>query len=47
MYDEERDIIWNNYLNEVKKNIDDENAIVLFVDITIKEYSKKLEDLVG
>ena len=46
MYQEEKDIIWNNYLNEVSKNIDKENAIVLFDDSDInKEYSKKLEDL--
>lgn len=46
MYDEEKAIIWNNYLNEVKKNIDSENAVVLFDDSDInKEYSKKLEDL--
>ena len=39
-------MIWNNYLNEVSKNIDKENAIVLFDDSDInKEYSKKLEDL--
>ena len=46
MYQEEKEIIWNNYLNEVSKNIDKENAIVLFDDSDInKEYSKKLEDL--
>ena len=39
--EEDRDIIWNNYLEEVKKN-----AVVLFDDSDInKEYSKKLEDL--
>ena len=44
--EEDRDIIWNNYLEEVKKNIDQENAVVLFDDSDInKEYSKKLEDL--
>ena len=32
MYQEEKEIIWNNYLNEVSKNIDKENAIVLFDD---------------
>ena len=38
--------IWNNYLNEVKRNIDIDNAVVLFDDSDInKEYSKKLEDL--
>ena len=38
--------IWNNYLYEVKKNIDKENPIVLFDDSDInKEYSRKLEDL--
>ena len=46
MYQEEKEMIWNNYLNEVSKNIDKENAIVLFDDSDInKEYSKKLEDL--
>ena len=46
MYQEEKEIIWNNYLNEVSKNVDKENAIVLFDDSDInKEYSKKLEDL--
>lgn len=43
---EEKEIIWDNYLNEVKKNIDMENPVVLFDDSDInKEYSKKLEDL--
>jgi len=46
VYQYEKDIIWNNYLEEVKKNIDKDNAIVLFDDSDInKEYSKKLEDL--
>ncbi len=46
MHKEEKEIIWNNYLNEVSKNIDKENAVVLFDDSDInKEYSKKLEDL--
>jgi hypothetical protein len=46
MYEEEKNIIWNNYLNEVGKNIEKENAVVLFDDSDInKEYSKKLEDL--
>ena len=46
LYKEEKDTIWNNYLNEVGKNIDKENAVVLFDDSDInKEYSKKLEDL--
>ena len=46
LYPEEKQIIWNNYLEEVKKNVDKENAIVLFDDSDInKEYSKKLEDL--
>ena len=46
LYDDEKDIIWNNYLNEVKKNVDLDNAVVLFDDSDInKEYSKKLEDL--
>ena len=38
--------IENNYLEEVKKNIDRDNAVVLFDDSDInKEYSRKLEDL--
>ena len=46
LYKEEKEIIWNNYLNEVRKNIDEDNAVVLFDDSDInKEYSKKLEDL--
>ena len=46
IYQDEKDTIWNNYLNEVSKNIDKENAVVLFDDSDInKEYSKKLEDL--
>lgn len=46
MYDDEKQIIWNNYLNEVKNNIDKEQAIVLFDDSDMnKEYSRKLEDL--
>ena len=46
MYDDESNIIWNNYLNEVKKNIDYNYPIVLFDDSDInKEYSKKLEDI--
>lgn len=46
MYQEEKEKIWNNYLNEISKNIDKENAVVLFDDSDInKEYSKKLEDL--
>ena len=46
MYEEERNVIWNNYLKEVKKNMDYDNPIVLFDDSDInKEYSKKLEDL--
>lgn len=46
MYVEEKNIIWNNYLQEVKKNIDLDNAVVLFDDSDInKEYSRKLEDL--
>ena len=46
MYEEERNVIWINYLKEVKKNIDYDNPIVLFDDSDInKEYSKKLEDL--
>lgn len=32
MYQEEKETIWNNYLNEVSKNIDKENAKALFDD---------------
>ena len=46
LYEDEKEVIWNNYLEEVKKNIDLDNAVVLFDDSDInKEYSKKLEDL--
>lgn len=46
LYDDEKDIIWNNYINEIRKNVDLDNAVVLFDDSDInKEYSKKLEDL--
>ena len=46
LYPEEKDQIWNNYLEEVKNNIDNDNAEVLFDDSDInKEYSRKLEDL--
>lgn len=46
LYEEENKIIWNNYLEEVKQNIDYDNAVVIFDDSDInKEYSKKLEDL--
>ena len=43
--EEDKEKIWNNYLEEVKKNIE-ENPIVIFDDSDInKEYSRKLEDL--
>lgn len=46
MYQDETETIWNNYLEEVKKNIKDTDNVVLFDDSDInKEYSKKLEDL--
>ena len=46
LYQDEADIIWNNYLKEVNKNIDYNSSIILFDDSDInKEYSKKLEDL--
>ena len=46
MYDDESNIIWSNYLKEVKRNVDLDNHIVLFDDSDInKEYSRKLEDL--
>ena len=42
---EDKEKLWNNYLEEVKKNIE-ENPIVIFDDSDInKEYSRKLEDL--
>ena len=44
--DEEKKIIEENYLNEVKKYIDKDNTIAIFDDSDInKEYSKKLEDI--
>ena len=46
LYPEEKEEIWKNYLEEVKRNIDKDNVIALFDDSDInKEYSKKLEDL--
>ncbi len=46
LYDEEKETIWNNYIEEVSKVLDKDDAIVLFDDSDInKEYSKKLEDL--
>ena len=46
LYDEEKETIWNNYIKEVSKVLDKDDAIVLFDDSDInKEYSKKLEDL--
>ena len=46
LYPEEKEQIWKNYLKEVEKNIEKENAVALFDDSDInKEYSKKLEDL--
>ena len=46
LLDEEKEVIWNNYLNEINKVLDKDNAIVLFDDSDInKEYSRKLEDL--
>ncbi len=46
LYDDESNIILNNYLKEVKKNVDLNNPVVLFDDSDInKEYSRKLEDL--
>ena len=46
MYQEEKQTIWNNYLKEIDKVIDKENAVALFDDSDInKEYSRKLEDL--
>lgn len=46
LYLDDKPIIWNNYISEVKRNIDYNNAVVLFDDSDInKEHSKKLEDL--
>ncbi len=46
LYEEEKEQVWNNYIKEVKKNIKEEENVVLFDDSDInKEYSKKLEDL--
>jgi len=46
LQDDEKEVIWNNYLKEVRNNVDIENAVVLFDDSDMnKEYSKKLEDL--
>lgn len=46
MFEDEAETIWNNYLEEVKKNIHESNNVVLFDDSDInKEYSRKLEDL--
>ena len=43
---EDKEIIWNNYLREVKNNVSEDNNVALFDDTDInKEYSKKLEDL--
>lgn len=45
MYIEDKKIIWQNYLNEVKKNVLEKDNVALFDDSDInKEYSKKLED---
>ena len=46
LYEEEKEMIWNNYIKEVSKVLDKDDAVVLFDDSDInKEYSKKLEDL--
>lgn len=46
MYEDEESLIWNNYLDEVKKHICCEDNVVIFDDSDInKEYSRKLEDL--
>ena len=37
LYPEEQEQIWKNYLNEVKKNIDQEKAVVLFDDSDINK----------
>ena len=44
--EEEKEKIWSNYLEEVKKITSEEIPVVLFDDSDInKEYSRKLEDL--
>ena len=46
LHKNEKETIWSNYLNEVSKCINKDEAIVLFDDSDInKEYSRKLEDL--
>ena len=46
LYPEEKEQIWTNYIEEVKRNIDEDNVIALLDDSDInKEHSKKLEDL--
>ncbi len=46
LYPEEKEKVWDNYLGEVKKNINQDDTIALFDDSDInKEYSRKLEDL--
>ena len=44
LYDDEKDIIWNNYINEIRKNVDLDNAAVLFDDSDIRiNIIKKME----
>ena len=46
MDDNFKKIIWDNYIEEIKKHIDLKDVIAIFDDTDInKEYSKKLEDL--
>ena len=46
MHEDEAITIWNNYIEEVKRNIKDTDNVVLFDDSDVnKEYSRKLEDL--
>lgn len=46
MHEEETNVIWDNYLREVKNNIHEFGNVALFDDSDInKEYSRKLEDL--
>ena len=46
LYPKEKEQIWTNYIEEVKRNIDEDNIIGIFDDSDInKEHSKKLEDL--
>ena len=40
MCDDEENMIWNNYLEEVKKNIPTEDNVVLFDDSVLSSYPR-------